>query len=459
MKKLLLMLALICFAGELFAQSVDPPSGYTTNYRFRKYNEGDYPSADSLNNDKDSIDAKIKRPGWTQQDSLQLHKSNKTITLKPPSTIKATYGLTLPDSLPTVSEVVPLVGATGTITWIDRDSLGTSSSSSSTGSASDTIWIPIWNSANDTLPNASVTEAEFYSSGTTRTKAYTYFRKDSLTNRLRFWGTDALVGAGTGTAKLYVNDSLLISRAFAADGAFNNEVSISHITNNTVATVKVTVELGGGNNHAFKRAAIEVARAIVVAGGTGLASNVVDTLSVMYVPATSGIIATSSTTTLWASDTTMRVVMFEMPHAFRVDTVYHRQLAASANDTIVYALYDRDGDLKWRTVVQLTDGSTTGTYRMAVVTPVLVPAGTYYWAWMQSGGYNPNSQMTFTDAQMDALVSMNTLSGYGLPAHSGEAANKWSPSANSVPSTLGTITRRVTTDNWVPPVAIMVGAK
>ena len=195
------------------------------------------------------------------------------------------------------------------------------------------------------------------------------------------------------------------------------------------------------------------------ASGTGLDSTAVDTLSVMYVPATSGIIATSSTTTNWAADTTMRVVIFEMPHAFRVDTVYHRQLAASANDTIVYALFDRDGNQKWRTVAQLTTGGTTNTYAMAVVTPVLVPAGTYYWAWMQSGGYNPTSQMTFTDAQMDALVSMNTLDGYGLPAHSGEAANKWSPSANSVPSTLGTITRRATTDNWVPPVAIMVGAK
>ena len=458
MRKLLLMIALMCFAGELVAQAVDPPAGYTANYRFRKYNEGDYPSADSLNNDKDSIDAKIKRPGWTQQDSLQLHKSNKTITLVPP-TIKASYGITFPDSLPTGAEFLWLMNATGTLSYIDRDSLGTSGGSSSASSVTDTIWLPIWSSANDTLPNASVTEAEFYSSGTTRTKAYAYYRKDSLTNRIRFWGEDTNVGAGSGTAELYVNDSLLISRAFSSDGTFINEASLDHISDGTLMTVKVSIVLGGGNNHAFKDAAIELARAVVVAGGTGLASDVVDTLSVMFVPATAGIISTSSTTTLWSSDTTMRVVMFEIPHAFRVDTVYHRQQAASANDTIVYALYDRDGDLKWRTVVQLTDGSTTGTYVMAVVTPVLVPAGTYYWAWMQSGGYNPSSQMSFTDAQMDALVSMNTLSGYGLPAHSGEAANKWSPSANTVPATLGTITRRTTTDAWVPPVSIMVGAK
>jgi len=270
-----------------------------------------------------------------------------------------------------------------------------------------------------------------------------------------------------GRARLNFGSAPEVARAtIVTDTVVTLRATLSGITNDSSYTLPFelrsddatdTVVVKNLTIYAVKY--ITTAAQSVIGSGNGLDSTVVDTLSVMFVPVTAGIISTSSTTTLWATDTTMRVVMFEIPHAFRVDTVYHRQLAASANDTIVYALYDRDGDLKWRTVVQLTDGSTTGTYRMAVVTPVLVPAGTYYWAWMQSGGYNPSSQMSFTDAQMDALVSMNTLSGYGLPAHSGEAANKWSPSANTVPSTLGTITRRITTDNWVPPVAIMVGAK
>lgn len=49
---------LILFIGvELFAQSI--PNGYTSTYQFRKYAQKALPGADSLNADKDRIDAAI----------------------------------------------------------------------------------------------------------------------------------------------------------------------------------------------------------------------------------------------------------------------------------------------------------------------------------------------------------------------------------------------------------------
>ena len=431
MKKLLLILSLVLFAGELMAQAVDPPAGYTANHRFRKYNEGDHPSADSLNNDKDSIDAKLRRPGWTQQDSLQLHKSNKTITLIPP-TLKATYGITFPDSLPTGAEFLWMMNATGTLSYIDRDSLGSGTAAASDGSASDTIWIPIWNSANDTLPNASVTEAELYSSGTTRTKAYTYFRKDSLTTRLRFWGTDALVGAGSGTAKLYVNDSLLISRAFASDGDFNNAVSISHITNGTVATVKVTIELGGGNNHAFKRAAIEVARAVVTAAAsdtTGISQH-----SFAWLPGERPITSTSGLVTTGATALRTHVYLFNQPHPITIKS-WHILISAgnTATDSIRFAIYDTSGARLTQSNWIVGSATSPLTLRDTVGTAYNLPAGTYYLGWTTTDAWNPTLYMfrTATNQATDNDVSPVIMRGYG--------ANS-ATIADGFPATLGTIT-------------------
>ena len=431
MKKFLLTVLVCLFAGEAIAQAVDPPAGYTANHRFRKYNEGDYPSADSLNNDKDSIDAKLRRPGWTQQDSLQLHKSNKTITLVPP-TLKTTYGVTFPDSLPTGAEFLWMMNATGTLSYIDRDSLGSASAAASDGSVADTLWIPIWNSANDTLPNAGVTEAEFYSSGTTRIKAYTYFRKDSLTTRLRFWGTDALVGAGSGTAKLYVNDSLLISRAFSADGDFNNAVSISHITNGTVATVKVEVVLGGGNNHAFKRAAIEVARAVVTAAAsdtTGISKH-----SFAWLPGERPITSTSGLVTTGATALRTHVYMFNQPHPITIKS-WHILISAgnTATDSIRFAVYDTAGARLTQSNWIVGSATSPLTLRDTIATAYDLPAGTYYLGWTTTDAWNPTLYMfrTSTNQATDNDVSPVIIRGYG--------ANS-ATIVDGFPATLGTIT-------------------
>ncbi len=58
MKKLILMIVLLVMTGEVKAQ-VDPPIGYTTNYKFRMWDDGDNPSADSLNQNWKDIDAKL----------------------------------------------------------------------------------------------------------------------------------------------------------------------------------------------------------------------------------------------------------------------------------------------------------------------------------------------------------------------------------------------------------------
>lgn len=60
--KTLLFIIVTLTAFELVqAQSEpDPPSGYTTNYRFRQYAEGAYPSADSINKNLVDIDNAIK---------------------------------------------------------------------------------------------------------------------------------------------------------------------------------------------------------------------------------------------------------------------------------------------------------------------------------------------------------------------------------------------------------------
>lgn len=57
MKKLILVLILL--AIEVFPQ-VTSPSGYTTNYRFRKWTQGANPSADSINANWDALDVAIK---------------------------------------------------------------------------------------------------------------------------------------------------------------------------------------------------------------------------------------------------------------------------------------------------------------------------------------------------------------------------------------------------------------
>ena len=70
MKKIILVLLLIVNCQLLIGQ-VDPPSGYTDNYRLRKYNEGDHPSADSVNANLNQIDLEI-RNRQKSIDSLKL---------------------------------------------------------------------------------------------------------------------------------------------------------------------------------------------------------------------------------------------------------------------------------------------------------------------------------------------------------------------------------------------------
>lgn len=61
MKKIILFLLVLLIAPEAMkSQTVDPPSGYTNNYRFRKYNEGAHASADSVNANLNEIDATLK---------------------------------------------------------------------------------------------------------------------------------------------------------------------------------------------------------------------------------------------------------------------------------------------------------------------------------------------------------------------------------------------------------------
>lgn len=55
--KLLLLLTLFISSGA-FSQ-VDPPSGYTVYYGFRMYDEGDYPTADSINQNLIDIDSDV----------------------------------------------------------------------------------------------------------------------------------------------------------------------------------------------------------------------------------------------------------------------------------------------------------------------------------------------------------------------------------------------------------------
>lgn len=75
MKKLILVLILL--AIEVFPQ-VTSPSGYTTNYRFRKWAQGANPSADSINANWDGVDGYIKVAYDSAQNKVNLY-TNQTI--------------------------------------------------------------------------------------------------------------------------------------------------------------------------------------------------------------------------------------------------------------------------------------------------------------------------------------------------------------------------------------------
>jgi len=75
MKKLILVLILL--AIEVFPQ-VTSPSGYTTNYRFRKWTQGANPSADSINANWDGVDGYIKVAYDSAQNKVNLY-TNQTI--------------------------------------------------------------------------------------------------------------------------------------------------------------------------------------------------------------------------------------------------------------------------------------------------------------------------------------------------------------------------------------------
>ena len=75
MKKLILVLILL--AIEVFPQ-VTSPSGYTTNYGFRKWTQGANPSADSINANWDGVDGYIKVAYDSAQNKVNLY-TNQTI--------------------------------------------------------------------------------------------------------------------------------------------------------------------------------------------------------------------------------------------------------------------------------------------------------------------------------------------------------------------------------------------
>lgn len=101
MKKILLLTLILTL--DLMAQDV--PSGYTTNYKIRKWSQGSVPTADSLNANWDLIDTKIKLAYDSSQAKLSLWTNQtvygtKTIggTLSLGSAGKLTLGTTAPAS-------------------------------------------------------------------------------------------------------------------------------------------------------------------------------------------------------------------------------------------------------------------------------------------------------------------------------------------------------------------------
>jgi len=58
--KLVLILSLFVICITNLQAQVDPPAGYTVYYGLKMYNEGDYPSADSVNDNLINIDQAIK---------------------------------------------------------------------------------------------------------------------------------------------------------------------------------------------------------------------------------------------------------------------------------------------------------------------------------------------------------------------------------------------------------------
>lgn len=81
MKKhlILFLLCLAFFTVELL-QAQTAPSGYTTNFRFRKWAQGANPGADSLNANWTDIDAQIKARGWSWFGAGNLYPFDTTIT-------------------------------------------------------------------------------------------------------------------------------------------------------------------------------------------------------------------------------------------------------------------------------------------------------------------------------------------------------------------------------------------
>lgn len=63
--KLLLLLAIFIGSFGIYSQ-VDPPSGYTVYHGFRMYDEGDYPTADSINQNLIDIDQEIYNRALSQ---------------------------------------------------------------------------------------------------------------------------------------------------------------------------------------------------------------------------------------------------------------------------------------------------------------------------------------------------------------------------------------------------------
>lgn len=79
MKNLFVIILLLLTAASCTAQ-YDPPSGYTTRYQLRMWDEGDRPGADSVNQNLKDIDAAIWNIYRLHTDSTVRLSNNQTIS-------------------------------------------------------------------------------------------------------------------------------------------------------------------------------------------------------------------------------------------------------------------------------------------------------------------------------------------------------------------------------------------